>query len=70
MKSDEGEEFSFDNIQKPEGNVEDWMSWIDDEMKKSLHTKTKEAVFHYAKENWIKWISNKNQLGMIALVGT
>lgn len=70
MVSEEGESFNFENLQKPEGNVEDWMNRVDDEMKKTLHIISKIAVYNYAKEDWVKWISNTNQLGMVALVGT
>lgn len=46
------------------------MNRVDDEMKKTLHIISKIAVYNYAKEDWVKWISNVNQLGMVALVGT
>jgi dynein heavy chain len=68
MVSDEGEEFSFETPVKPEGNVEDWMNKVDEEMKATLTTACKRAVFTYAKEERIDWI--KSQTGMIALVGT
>lgn len=68
MVSDEGEEYEFENPVKPEGNVEDWMTRVDEEMKNSLLIITKRAVFHYAKTERIEWI--KQQIGMVALVGT
>jgi dynein heavy chain len=68
MTSDEGEEYTFENPVKPEGNVEDWMNKVDDEMKLTLLTITKRAVHGYAKSERIEWI--KEQLGMVALVGT
>jgi dynein heavy chain len=68
MISDEGEKYDFETPQKPEGAVEDWMNKIDAEMKKTLHTIVKKAVFHYAKEERMEWI--KKQIGMIALTGT
>ena len=68
MVSDEGEEYEFETPVKPEGNVEDWMNKVDDEMKESLRTITKKAVFYYAKEERLDWI--KAQIGMVALVGT
>lgn len=70
MVSEEGESFNFETLQKPEGNVEDWMNRIDDEMKKTLHIITKIATYNYAKEERIKWIQNPSSLGMVALVGT
>jgi hypothetical protein len=36
MVSDESEEYSFENQVKPDGNVEDWMNKVDDEMKDTL----------------------------------
>jgi dynein heavy chain, axonemal len=57
MVSDEGEEYEFVNPVKPEGNVEDWMNKTDDEMKASLLTITKIAVFNYAKSDRIEWIA-------------
>lgn len=36
MVSDEGEKYDFETPQKPEGNVEEWMTRIDNEMKKTL----------------------------------
>jgi len=68
MTSDEGEKYFFENPVKPEGSIEDWMIKIDEEMKKTLHVIAKKAVFSYAKEERIPWV--KDQLGMIALVGT
>ena len=68
MTSDEGECYAFETPVKPEGNIEDWMTRVDQEMKKTLHVFTKKAVFYYAKMDRIEWI--KQQLGMVALVGT
>lgn len=36
MTSDEGESYEFETPVKPEGNVEDWMNKVDDEMKDTL----------------------------------
>jgi len=68
MMSDEGEEWEFETPVKPDGNVEDWMNKVDDEMKDSLTLLAKKAVFNYAKTDRIEWISQ--QIGMIALLGT
>jgi dynein heavy chain len=68
MYSDEGEHYDFETPVKPEGNIEDWMNKIDDEMKDSLHTITKRAVYNYAKEERLEWI--EKQIGMVAVVGT
>ena len=68
MKSDEGEEYTFENPVKTEGNIEDWMQRVDDEMKKTLHVFTKKAVFHYAKKDRIEWV--REHIGMVTLLGT
>jgi dynein heavy chain len=68
MVSDEGESYEFETPVKPEGPVEEWMCKVDEEMKASLQTITKKAVFYYAKEDRIPWI--KSQIGMVAVVGT
>jgi dynein heavy chain, axonemal len=56
MISDEGEKLDFENPTKPEGAVEDWMTKLDTEMKKTLLTITKKATFYYAKEDRQDWI--------------
>lgn len=58
MISDEGEKYDFETPLKPEGNVEDWMNKVDNEMKKTLHTITKKAVFFYAKQDRMEWIQD------------
>lgn len=68
MTSDEGEMYDFEVPTKCEGNVEDWMNKVDQEMKSSLTLITKKAVFHYAKADRLEWI--REQIGMVALVGT
>ena len=56
MCSDEGEEYEFETPVKPEGKIEEWMNVVDDEMKSSLLTITKRAVFDYARLDRIDWI--------------
>lgn len=68
MESDEGEKYEFETPLKPEGKIEEWMNKVDEEMKATLLTMTKRSVFHYARSDRIEWI--KNQIGMVALVGT
>jgi dynein heavy chain len=69
MVSDEGERYRFALPVKPEGNVEDWMGRVEDEMKRTLHHESKKAIFTYAKEDdRIAWI--KRELGMVAILGT
>lgn len=70
MKSDEGECYQFENIVKPEGNIEDWMCRLDEEMKKTLHVFCKKAVYYYAKQDRVEWILAPEQIGMVALVGS
>ena len=68
MTSDEGEAYEFETPVKPEGNVEDWMNKVDDEMKDTLTLMAKKATFEYAKTDRIEWI--KMWVGMITLLGT
>lgn len=68
MTSDEDEKYQFETPVKPEGKIEDWMCRIDDEMKKTLCTFVKRAVFNYAKADRMEWI--KKEIGMICIVGT
>lgn len=68
MTSDEDEKYQFETPVKPEGKIEDWMCKIDDEMKKTLCTFVKRAVFNYAKADRMEWI--KKEIGMICIVGT
>ena len=56
MVSDEAEEYAFETPVKPEGQIEEWMNVVDDEMKSSLLTITKRAVFDYARLDRIDWI--------------
>ena len=44
------------------------MQKIDEEMKKTLHVLTKKAVFYYAKDKRIEWVTQ--HIGMVTLVGT
>jgi len=68
MTSDEGEKYAFETPVKPDGKIEDWMTRLDEEMKRTLHIFVKREVFNYAKEERVSWISK--QIGMIGLVGT
>jgi dynein heavy chain len=68
MESDEGEIYRFETVLKPEGKIEEWMNKVDEEMKATLKTLTKKAVFHYARSDRIEWI--ESQIGMVALAGT
>ena len=56
MNSSEGEVLNFRTHVAAEGAVEHWMTNVLAEMRASLHTIMKEAVFYYPKMNRIKWI--------------
>ena len=56
MTSDEGECYPFESAVKPEGNIEEWMLKVEEEMKKTLHILIKKAVFYYAKMDRVDWI--------------
>jgi len=61
MSSDESESYEFDAPTKTEGAVEEWMTRVDVEMKKTLHIIAKKAVFYYAKEDRIEWIKGEKE---------
>ena len=44
------------------------MNKVEEEMRKTLKLIVKKSVFYYAKSDRVDWI--KEQLGMVALVGT
>lgn len=68
MESDEGEKFSFKEIQKAEKPVESWMTKVDIEMQATLKSITKEATFFYPSRERTDWILEN--LGMVSIVGT
>ncbi|KAL0227597.1 hypothetical protein RCL1_003741 [Eukaryota sp. TZLM3-RCL] len=68
MKSSEGEEFRFITDVKAKGHVEDWLTLVDAEMKRTLHRLTKESVFYYAKTPRLAWV--EKNIGMNVLVGS
>ena len=56
MASEQGEKYDYEVPVKPEGNVEDWMNRVDDEMKSTLQVITKRSTFTYAASERVKWI--------------
>ncbi|KAJ3114591.1 Dynein heavy chain 10, axonemal [Phlyctochytrium bullatum] len=68
MSSSEGEVLDFRKIVPVEGRVEEWMSAVEAEMKKTNRAIHKEAVFYYASMDRIKWIYAYQ--GMVALAGS
>jgi dynein heavy chain len=67
LTSMEGESITFKQPVMIEGQVENWMSGVEAEMKKTLRTISKEAIFHYPKSNRLNWISMYP--GMVTLLG-
>ena len=67
LNSMEGESILFKQPVMIEGQVENWMSGVEAEMKKTLRSISKEAVFHYPKSNRLNWISQYP--GMVTLLG-
>lgn len=51
-----------------EGPVESWMTSVESEMTRSLHSITKNGVYDYAAEERQEWITRV--LGMVSLVGS
>lgn len=68
MTSAEGESFDFKTAVQVEGAVESWMTAVEAEMRKTLHTIVKEGVFYYASTSRSDWILQN--LGMTTLVGS
>lgn len=68
MISDEGESYDFEEIIKPEGPVEEWMTQVEVQMRKTIKSLTKEGVYYFGKMEKNKWI--EKYLGMIVLAGS
>ncbi|XP_067660223.1 dynein axonemal heavy chain 10-like [Haliotis asinina] len=68
MISAEGETMEFRNPIQAEGRVEDWMTGVLDEMRRTNRLITKEAVFFYCdKKTRVEWMMNYQ--GMVCLAG-
>ncbi len=67
MTSMEGESITFRQPVIVEGQVENWMANVEGEMKRTLRTIAKEAIYHYPKTQRMHWISSYP--GMTALLG-
>lgn len=68
MRSAEGEQFDFRKSVAIDGTVEDWMTEVEREMQRTLHTISKEGIYYYAymnRRDWILWC-----LGMTAVLGS
>jgi dynein heavy chain len=68
MVSSEGEVFNFFKPALIEGRVEEWMTFVENEMKRSNRSLTKEAIFHYASMDRLAWL--QQYLGMVGLAGS
>ncbi|ORZ35435.1 dynein heavy chain and region D6 of dynein motor-domain-containing protein [Catenaria anguillulae PL171] len=68
MASSEGEILEFRTPVPVEGRVEQWMSVVAQEMKRTNRVVHKEAVFHYAKMDRFEWL--KQYPGMCGLAGS
>ncbi|KAJ3321068.1 Dynein heavy chain 10, axonemal [Boothiomyces sp. JEL0866] len=67
MSSSEGEVLAFRKPAQIEGRVEEWMTVVEAEMKRSNRTITKEAIYHYASMDRLLWL--QTYLGMVGLAG-
>ncbi|KAJ3328734.1 Dynein heavy chain 10, axonemal, partial [Blyttiomyces sp. JEL0837] len=67
MSSSEGESLDYRKVVPVEGRVEEWMSAVEAEMKRTNRIIHKEAVFYYASMDRLKWIFAYQ--GMVALAG-
>ena len=70
IKSSEGECVQFRDPVLCIGSTECWMTLIEEEIRKSLWTYTKTAIYNYAEIEWNKWLSSKCTLGMNSIVST
>ena len=68
MTSSEGESFKFLSAVKAEGPVENWLNRVQEEMKRTLHQISKEAVFYYPETPRVEWITS--WLGMVSCLGS
>ncbi|KAI8847268.1 dynein heavy chain and region D6 of dynein motor-domain-containing protein [Chytridium lagenaria] len=68
MSSSEGEVLEFRRVVPVEGRVEEWMSAVEGEMKRTNRAIHKEAVFYYASMDRIRWIYAYQ--GMVSLAGS
>lgn len=68
MSSSEGEILAFRKPVSIEGRVEEWMTEIEQEMKKTNRIGHKEAIFYYASTERLEWICKYQ--GMIGLAGS
>lgn len=68
MGSSEGETFLLRDPVSIEGPIESWMTAVEEEMTKSLHSITKEGLYRYGNEERQAWITGV--LGMVSLVGS
>ncbi|KAI9102678.1 dynein heavy chain and region D6 of dynein motor-domain-containing protein [Phlyctochytrium arcticum] len=68
MSSSEGESLDFRRIVPVEGRVEEWMTAVEGEMKRSNRTIHKEAIFFYPDMERLPWILQYQ--GMVSLAGS
>lgn len=68
MTSSESESYNFLQPVKADGAVEDWLTVVESEMRRTLHQVSKEAVFYYPSQSRIEWIIQ--YLGMVGLLGS
>ena len=68
MVSEEGEVLQFRTECQAEGSVEQWMTTVEAEMRKTLRVKAKEAVYYYTAMPRIQWI--EKHLGMTTIAGS
>jgi dynein heavy chain len=68
MTSSEGEILQYNRPAQIDGRVEEWMTLVEQEMKRSNRYLTKEAIYNYASIERLAWI--QQYLGMVGLVGS
>lgn len=68
MSSSEGESLDFRRAVPIEGRVEEWMTAVELEMKKTNRICHKEAIFYYASSERLDWL--RKYQGMVGLAGS
>ncbi len=68
MSSSEGESLDFRRVVPIEGRVEEWMTAVELEMKKTNRICHKEAIFYYASSERLDWL--RKYQGMVGLAGS
>ena len=68
MNSKEGEKIPFDKTMFPEGNVENWLSEVEERMKSSVRWQTETSITDYVTKERTQWV--REWSAMVVLSGS